>query len=155
MKVVKVRIRRGGVGEYMMVYPARYKAEEVDRFGLGPCNVNGTCAYSGNIGRGEDEEYCIVCLRDDIADQYAKDPDMEIITPQAADTLMEQWRVDNGVPAERIDTDRIQAIRAKQDAGLALSKSDLDALDPTKSEPGIRPTLRKLADLPVFAKQAK
>lgn len=155
MKVLKVHIRRGRKGEDLMVYPARYDAEEVDRFGLGPCLVNGTCAYSGNIGRGEDDEYCIICLADDLAYEYAKDPDMEIITPKQADALMEQWRVDNGLPETVIDSDRIQAIAVKQAAGLALTKSDLDALDPTKPEPGIRPSLRKLADLPIFQKETK
>lgn len=155
MKVLKVHIRRGRKGEDLMVYPARYKAEEVDRNGLGPCLVNGACAYSGDIGRGKDDEYCIICLRDDLAEEYAKDPDMEIVSPEDADALMEQWRLDNGLPETVIDSDRIQAIAAKQAAGLTLTKSDLDALDPTKSEPGINMRLRKLADLPVFKKEAK
>lgn len=150
MKVLKVRIRRGGKGEPMMVYPARYDAEEVDRSGLGPCNVNGTLAYSGHIGKGKSKEWCYITLEDKLADEYALDPDMEIVTAAAADADMEAWRVANGLPAERIDTTRIQAIAVKQAAGIELSQTDLDALDPTKSEPGITPALKKLTDLPEF-----
>ena len=40
MKCVKVTIIRGGVGESMMKYPARYNAEEVDRNGLGSTAIN-------------------------------------------------------------------------------------------------------------------
>jgi hypothetical protein len=150
MKVLKVHIRRGGKGEKMMVYPSRYDAEEVDRNGLGPCNVNGTMAYSGHIGKGESEEWCFITLDDKLADEYALDPDMEIVTAAAADTDMEAWRVENGLPAERIDATRIQAITAKQNAGITLSQSDLDALDPEKAEPGISPMLKKLADHKAF-----
>lgn len=150
MKVLKIHIRRGGKGEDMMVYPARYDAEEVDRNGLGPCNVNGTLAYSGGIGKGEVGEWCFIALNDALADEYALDKDMTIVTPAAADVDMESWRVANGLPAEVIDAARIQAITAKQAVGFTLSPTDLDALDPTKSEPGIRPALKKLATMPMF-----
>jgi len=148
MKVVKVRIRRGDVGENQMMYPQRYNAEEVDRNGLGPLNVNQTGAYSGHIGRGGTEEWCIIVLDDALADEYAKDRDMEIISDTVADALMEQWRIDNDEPEEVIKSlDRINAIRAKQGAGIALTAEDLRALDPDDPMPGINKRLRKVVDI--------
>ncbi len=148
MKPVKVRIRRGSVGENQMVYPSRYNAQEVDRNGLGPLGVNHTGAYSGHIGRGGTEEWCIIVLSDFLAEEYAKDADMEIITALAADALMEQWRIDNNEPEEVIlDPTRIQAIAAKQTAGIALSAEDLEALDPSSSVRGINKRLRGMQDI--------
>ncbi len=101
MQAVKVRIRRGRVGENQMVYPTRYNAQEVDRDGFGPLSVNHTGAYSGHIGRGGVEEWCIIILSDSLATEYAKDIDMDIVLPSEADALMEQWRIDNDEPEER------------------------------------------------------
>lgn len=150
MKVLKVHIRRGDFskGEHQMVYPARYNAQEVDMNGLGPLNVNQTGAYSGHIGRGGSEEWCIIILDDALADEYALEPDMEIITPDEGDVLMERWRIDNDEPEEVVsDPDRINAIRAKQGAGIALSSDDLRALDPSDRMRGITKRLRKVADI--------
>ena len=106
MKVVKVRIRRGGNNENMMVYPARYRAQEVDRCGLGPAIL----AYEGAIGRGQGQEYCLICIVDGVADVYAKDPNMEIISAEETDRLMMQWNKDSGMPEEYVgDPNRIQA----------------------------------------------
>lgn len=148
MKAVLVRIVRGKVGQNQLVYPNSYNAEEVERSGLGPCSVNGTGAYSGHIGRGGKEEWCIIALDDELADEYAKDADMEIITPDTADALMEEWRVDNNESTEVISNpERIQAIRAKQLAGLKLSDSDKRALDPDDPEPGVNKRLRSMHDI--------
>ena len=146
--IVRVRIHRGDQtkGENMMVYPSRYNAQEVDSFGMGPLNVmGGSAAYSGAIGRGEDEEWCLVVLRSDKAQEYAEDPEMEIISAEAADDLMEQWRIDNDEPEEIItDPDRVGAIRAKQMAGIALSSEDRRALDPKDNMRGINKRLRPM-----------
>ena len=150
MRLLKVLIKRGDIGkdEDMMVYPARYNAVEVDRMGhyataINPANVS----LSGEIGRGGIEEYCIIALPDTLAVEYAQDPDMAIIDSTEADTLMESWRLANGAPEETIkEPARITAIRAKLDAGLSLSQSDLDALDPEKSEGGINKTRRPVAE---------
>ena len=148
MKIVKVRIRRGDLGEAQMVYPVRYNAQEVDRRGLGPLSVNKSGAYSGHIGRGGREEWCIIMLEDDTALQYAADPDMEIISEETADILMEQWRVDNHEPEEVVtDPERINAIRAKQGAGVKLSAEDLRALDPKDQMRGINRRLRSMRDV--------
>ena len=131
-----------------MVYPARYKAEEVDRNGLGPLNVNQAHAYSGHIARGGTEAWCIILLDDALADEYATDTDMEIITPQRADVLMEQWRVLKGVPEESVtDPDRLTAILIKQNLGQPLSAEDLKALDVNDPTPGVNKSLKKVVDL--------
>lgn len=136
MKIVKVRIRRGDPrrGENQMLYPARFNAREVSVRGIG--HLPG--GYSGHIGLGGNEEYTFVGLDDDLADEYALDPDMEIVDPVDADVELENWRVMRGEPEERVtDVSRIQAISAKQAAGIALSQEDLDALNPDSDVPGI------------------
>lgn len=148
MKALKVRIHRGDFskGESQMMYPERYNAREVMLNGLGPLSVNQTGAYSGNIGRGGSEEWCIILLDDALADEYALDPEMEIVTAGHADALMEQWRRDNDESEEVVrNPDRINAIRAKQGAGIALSADDLRALDPNDRMPGINKRLRKVS----------
>ncbi len=133
MKMVKVKIRHGGPSESQMVYPARYRAQEVDRAGTG------SLAYSGQIGRGGGHEYCIIGLENGLADIYARDPNMEIISADETDTLMDQWRKDNGLPEEYVsDPNRIQAIIAKKLIGMELSEEDLKAMDPEDDCPGLR-----------------
>jgi len=154
MKIVKVMIRRGSMGEDMMVYPSPYNAQEVDRSGLGPCGINGTGAYSGGIGMGHDHEFCLILLEDSVAERYLASPDMEEVTALEADTLMEQWRIDNDESEEIVrDPARIQAIAVKQAAGIPLTQEDLDAIDPTKSTPGINKRLCSMAS--VVAKTGK
>jgi len=110
--------------------------------------VNQSGAYSGHIGRGGKEEWCIIMLEDDIAAQYAADADMEIIDESTADALMEQWRIENNEPEEVVtDPERINAIRAKQFAGIELSAEDLRALDPNDQMRGINRRLRKMRDV--------
>ncbi len=152
IKIVKVRIRKGKTGEDMMVYPARYNAQEVDREGVGPLNMMRMAgSYSGHIGYGGDEEWCLIALPPKLAAEYAKDPDMEIITPPKADELMEEWRLDKGEPEEVVlDPDRIDAIRAKQAANLPLTDDDLKALDPNDPTPGINKRL-----MPIVASLAR
>jgi len=148
--IVKVRIHRGDQtkGENMMMYPARYNAQEIDSYGVGPLNVmSGAAAYSGGIGRGESEEYCLIMLPTEKAREYAQAPEMEIITPSQADALMEQWRIDNDEPEEVVnDPDRISAIRAKQAAGIAISDEDRRALDPDDNMRGIVKRIRPIRD---------
>jgi len=155
LKILKVRIHRGKEGEDMMVYPSRYRAQEVDRNGLGPLNVNKSNAYSGHIARGGDEAWCLIILEDELADEYAFDKDMKIITPHVADALMEEWRVAKGESEEVVQSpERMTAIAAKQAAGLSLSAEDLQALDPAHPIPGVNKRLaRKMVDfLPALGK---
>lgn len=149
VKIVKVRIRRGGLHEDLMVYPDRYNAEEVDRYGVGPLNVQQMAgAYSGHIGMGGDEEWCLIVLLTSLAQEYAESPDMEIITAPEADALMEEWRIYLGEPEEVIlDPGRIAAIRAKQGADIPLTQEDLDALDPEHPARGINKRLRPIKEM--------
>lgn len=147
-KIVKVRIRRGGPGENMMVYPARYDAQEVDRMGIGPGGFLGMSSYSGHIGRGGTEEWCMIALPPYLAYEYARDADMDIVTPDDADGLLEVWRKLKGEPEETVrDPNRLIAIRAKQEAGIKLSREDMRALDPDDPVPGINKTIRKIEEV--------
>jgi len=153
LKIVKVRIRRGGPSEDMMVYPSRYDAQEVDRCGIGPLNLQrGAGAYSGHIGLGGDEEWCLIALPPDLAAEYAKDPDMEIVTVDEADALMEEWRKFRGEPEILInDPDRLRLIHLKIARGLQPSQEDLKALDPDDDTPGV---VRRLWSLRRLAQKA-
>jgi hypothetical protein len=117
-----------------MVYPAGYNAVEVDRLGTGPLPGG----YSGHIGLGGGEEWLCIGLDDEVAARYALDPDMAIVTPEDADTDMDDWETLRGEPKEKVtDAVRIQAIAAKQAAGIPLTQEDMDALDPDSPVRGI------------------
>lgn len=132
-KVVRVRIVRGGIGENTMRYPARYFAQEIDRRGVGPGGL-----YSGHLARGGSEAWCLIILPNDLADEYATDPDMETISVAQADMLLDEWRRLKGRPSEMVtDMNRIIAIQTKLLAGMELSQEDRDALDPDSDVPGI------------------
>lgn len=103
MRLVKVRIRRGDFtkGEDQMVYPDRYNPIEVDRLGMYATAINHAgVSLSGDIGRGDEEEYCIIALPDTLAEEYAADPDMAIIDETEANRLMNSWKEGNNVPLE-------------------------------------------------------
>ncbi len=150
MKILKVHIRRGDFSksENQMVYPPRYIAHEVDLNGVGPTSINGIGTYSRQISHGGNEEWCIIILDDALADEYARDPQMEIISEATADALMEQWRIQNN-EAEFIVTNpnAITAILAKQQLHLPFLDEDKRALDPTDPIPGINKRLRPIADV--------
>jgi len=159
MKIVKVKLRRGGPGEDMMLYPdavhgGPYDPYEVDRVGIGPRMSGGMCAYSGDIGKGGDHEYCIIVLPDALAETYAEHPDMEIITESEADTLMADWRVKQGMPEERLDEvakAKADLYEAKVNAGLGLSQEESDDLGTLKVT---KPTLEPMADI-IAQREAK
>ena len=106
---------------------------------------------SGEVGRGGPEEWCFIALPDALADDWATDPDIEICSSADCDTEMEQWRINNGVPEERIDEEVINAIRAKREIQLPQTpeqkQKDLDALDSSKPDRGIRMSRRNIADI--------
>lgn len=141
-KVVRVRIRHGDFkkGESQLVYPDRYNPHEVDRLG------SGVLDYSGHIGRGQKEEWCLIALPEDVANEYAIDPDMEIVSAVDADAMREQWRVEKGEPEEVVsDPNRMMVIIAKKLAGLDLSDEDMLALDPDSDVPGVEKRVKKLS----------
>jgi hypothetical protein len=145
----------------MMVYPPRYNAQEVDRSGFGPCNVNGIGAYSKGIGKGAAFEYCYIILEDKVADEYALDPNMEIVDAATADADMEAWRVANHESEVVItDPDRVRFIQEKKarNAGRVsdgkpavtednLTAEELKALDPDDPMPGLNKRLRPVATI--------
>lgn len=144
MKLLKIRIRRGAVGEDAMIYPAAYDAQQVSREGVYAIGLPVQDALSGGIGLGDIEEWCLIALNDNVADVYALDPDMDIVTQAQADTLLAEWRTDRlarGAHGEQLvritDQARLNVIRERRDAGLALSVEDDAALDPENSELGI------------------
>ena len=138
-RAVKVRIHRGSLGEDLMVYPARYNAYEVDRNGIGPLSVQRAAgAYSGHIGLGGGEAWCFIILPMALAEEYATDPDMEIVTPEQADADMDEWRRMRGESNEIVlDSNRVAAIQAKQAAKIHLTQDDHDALNPDSPMRGI------------------
>jgi len=150
MKILKVRIHRGNYdkGENQMVYPARYIAREVDLNGLGPTSVNGMGAYSGQISHGGTEEHCIIILDDPLADEYAQDPEMEIIDPATADALMEHWRILNGDSEYLVaNSNYVITLLAKQTANIPLSQAERRILDPDNPTPGINKRLKLVEDI--------
>lgn len=146
MKILKVRIRRGAVGQPMMLYPAGYNAQQVDREGIYALGLPVQDALSGGIGLGDPEEWCLISLNNDVADQYALDPDMEVVTEAEANALLTDWRavrLSRGAPGERgeriTDQGALDLIKAKRDAnpGYIPSAKERDAMDPGHGELGI------------------
>ena len=119
-----------------MIYPARYKAQEVDRVGYGPSAMQ---SYIGDIGKGAAEEFCLICLEDSMADVYARDSNMEIIEPNEADQHLRDCMEKNCIPEEYVaDPNRLQAIIAKKLTGMELSAEDKRAMDPNDDScPGL------------------
>ena len=144
-KLLLVRIVRNTIpGQPRMKYPDIYDAEEVERHRLGPI------VYDGGLARGEDEEWALLCVRDELADKYVKaDPrNFKVLSEEEA----ERWLADNPQlqrqPNETVDDpNRLLAIMAKRMAGLPLSDEDKRALDPDDPTPGIRRVPKKLHEL--------
>ncbi len=144
MKLLKVRIVRGKADENAMVYPAAYDAQQVDREGVYSVGLPVQDGLSGGIGLGDAEEWCLIALNDAVADQYALDPDMEIVSLAQANTLLADWRTDrlargaHGERAERItDQQALDLARTRKEAGLATTLADTAALDPDDPALGI------------------
>ena len=58
--------------------------------------------------------WTLIGVDDEVADRYALDPDMEVVTPEQADNHLEEWRKYRGDPADQVtDPLRSQAISAK------------------------------------------
>src|SRR5665811_1361477 len=97
MKTLKVTVRRGQRGEHQRVYPDRYDPEEIDREGMG------VLGYSQSVEIGESSGFCLIALDDTRADEYALDPDMEVIPVQDADALLDAWAAEKGLSLTRRD----------------------------------------------------
>lgn len=152
-KLMLVRIVRNLTpGQPRMRYPRVYDADEVERNRLGPI------IYDGGLARGEDEEWALLCVRDELAEKYAKaDPvNIRIISEEEA----EAWLANNpqlqSMPNETVtDPNKLLAILAKKAAGVSLSEEDLKALDPNDPTPGIRKVPKRLHEIyPVLKKKS-
>lgn len=134
---VKVRIKRGSPGQGMQ-YPPRYNAQEVDSLGLGPGAIGGPLAYSGGLQYGLDHEYCYIGLPASLAAEYAQDVDMEIVDESVAETDMEAWRVERGVPDVTVrNSEMVNYLMLKRIAGDTLTTEEEAVLDPESEVAGV------------------
>lgn len=137
MKYVLITTRLGAVGENQIQYPAVYDAVEVDRNKLGPL------IYKGRHDEGDETGEVLTALKDEVADRYAQDPDVRIITKAAATTWLKNNPNMANDPEEQVtDSERLVAIQTKIAAGITLSTEDRDALDPDKPVRGINRRLK-------------
>lgn len=137
MKYLQIRIKRGdsNKGENQMVYPAIYDANEVEGVMIG------SILYTGEIGKGADEEDCMLCVGDDfIADDYiaAGGGDIVEVTEAEVDTFMvTRWEGRNDAEEQVIDINKILSVMMKKTLNISRTTEDLDAINPDKRTPGI------------------
>lgn len=124
-----------------MQYPANYIPEVVGSYMMGAPLLDGAIAAGGNIAES------LVLISDDaFADSLVTGSGGAIraVIRVQADNWIQGNPKFADQPTEVItDRDRLQAIIAKNGAGIALSVEDLKALDPDDVIPGIR---RRLID---------
>lgn len=137
MKYLQIRIKRGdpSKGEHQMVYPNVYDAQEVEEVKIGPI------MYPNEIGKGADEEHCVICFGNDIvASDYISlgGSDILELTEAEVDTYMNTHWEGRNDPEEKVtDVDRIIACLTKKTLNKAQTNEDKDAIDPDKRTPGI------------------
>lgn len=137
MKYLKIEIKRGDPrqGEHQMVYPDCYDAMEVEQVKIGPI------LYPNEIGKGAEEEDCVICFGDDlVADDYIVKSEGLILelTAMEVDTYMAtRWEGRNDAEERVVDPDKILACLTKKSLNKAQTTEDKDALDPDKRTPGI------------------
>ncbi len=142
MKYVLVAMVRGPIGEPQMKYPGVYNAEEVER------NKKGPIVYEGAFSRGEDTEECLLLLKDALADTYALDSDIRIISETEADTWLAANQQIRELSDVRVsDPDQLALVRIKQAGGTPLDENDLRALDPDDERPGVNRVKKTAARL--------
>ena len=142
MKYVIVTIKRETNPNLpVMQYPSSYKVTEVDT-GRGPQ------IRDHGLANGLATEEMLVLLPDALADTYAADPDMRIVTEGAANSWLAGVTWVQEQPEEEVtDANRLQAVIAKNGAGIALSAEDLKAMDPDDPIRGITRVPRTAASL--------
>ncbi len=135
MKFIIVTIKRNTTrGEPTMQYPAMYDRQVVKDEAVGPIIYNGGMSINGL-----DESECLLLVPDRIANAWEADPDIRIADKAAADLWIGTGNAqEDAKPSEEVtDDQRLRAIDTKIAAGVTLSASDLNALDPTNPERGI------------------
>ena len=134
MKYLKVEVTANRAeGDDRYLYPSPWDAVEVMRNKMGPI------IYDGAINRGQDREFILLFVEDDLADRYTThDPSRYTILPSVveANAMLEANPLIQARPAERVtDPNKLAAIRTKLAAkadgvpGMDLSADDLAALD--------------------------
>ncbi|MBE9594267.1 MAG: hypothetical protein IMF19_12415 [Proteobacteria bacterium] len=118
-----------------MMYPGVYDAQEVEQVKMGPI------LYPNEIGKGADEEDCVICFGDDIiADNYISLSEGDIVELSEAEVdkyTATRWEGRNEPEEKVIDPDKILAILAKKMLNKPQTDEDKDAIDPDKRTPGI------------------
>lgn len=132
MKYVIVTMTRGTVSEPSMKYPSVYNAQEIER------NKKGPIIYEGAFSRGEATEECMLFLQDTLADTYALNTDIRIVTEANADVWLAANQQLQELPDVRVtDANQLSLVRIKQAEGIPLNKDDLRTLDPDDIRRGV------------------
>lgn len=129
---LKIKIVRGPNG---LVYPNGHDGMEIDQYGI-------SMHYSQEDFDVDGFKYAVTALPEDRANAYlARAGGMvEVITGVEA----EAWFASNKPePDQIVNVEVLQAIKLKQDLGIALTQYDNDALDPNSNVPGVKTNLRK------------
>jgi len=118
-------------------YPALFNAEEVK------VNADGPHIYDELKGfDSEDKAELLILIKDELADKYAEDPLMRIITPSDADAWLLANTTVQSLPDFEVHDATVRAIQLRVDAGLTPSAAELEAIDPGKDRVGIRTRLK-------------
>ncbi len=131
MAFILVTMKLQNIPGKRMGYPKAYN----------PSQVLYNPVYEGAFARGEKEEKCLVCVRDEVVTEWAADSEgrMEIVTEAQADAWLAANKQIADMAEEQVtDSNRIMAILAKKAADIPLSQDDKDAVDPDKPTKGIR-----------------
>lgn len=114
-------------------YPKRYDAQLVQNSGTGVIQYD---HLSGFDADGKQE--CLIRVDDSLADRFAGDQDMRILSDSEADA----WVAGNAqlqqAPAYQVDMSMVAALQARASAGITLTSVELDYLDPDHNSGGIR-----------------
>ena len=118
-----------------MVYPDCYDAMEIEQA------LVGGILYPNEIGRGANEEDCVVCLSDDaLAAEYVAESGgdiTELSEAQVDNYMSTRWDRRNDPEEKVTDPDRIVAIQLRHQLGKPLTTEDEAAIDPDKRTQGI------------------
>ena len=113
-------------------YPKRYRADSVQSSGSGKVLYDFTKGFDAN---GKQE--CLVLVDDALAERFAADPDMRIITDDQATSWVAANLSVAAIPEYSVDEPLVAAVHARVAANIAVAE-DLEFLDPDHDSPGVR-----------------